>query len=137
VKASIIDGKLAGEICVRLKEESPELIDFDALGDLLTQVQDTAEKYNQAIAELAKIKGHYRDRIVGMLKANIVCRRDEGDMELAAKLSGEPDEVGSDELIRLYGKVAARFRSNFPASYKYLTYSSRAGRQRDWREHKI
>jgi len=120
-----------------LSRDAVELIDFDALQELLKEMTPVCGRLEKMKAELMTIKDDYRNRIVGMLKANLACRKDPDDMELAASLADDLEQIEAKELVRLYGRVAARFRSNFPASFKYLTFRSAAGQQKDWTEHKI
>jgi hypothetical protein len=123
--------------CECLSRDAVELIDFDTLQELLKEMAPACKRLEKMNAELMTIKDDYRNRIVGMLKANLACRKDPHDMELAASLAGDLEQIEAGELVRLYSRVAGRFRSNFPASFKYLTFRTAAGPQKDWTEHKI
>ena len=73
-----------------------------------------------------------------MVKANLACRENERDAELAVKLSDDISGTSAEELVGMYGRVAARFRTNFPASFRYLTIPSPLAVSRNnWNEHKI
>lgn len=137
MKLSTTDKNLIRAACHNLGSESTELVDFDALRKVLTDIQDICEEYEKNLSELELIKGEYRSRIIGMLKANMACQPDESDAELVTRLSGDLAGVKAGELVKLYSKVAARFRANFPASFKYLTYPRRNHSRNDWLDHKI
>jgi len=121
-----------------LSDESIELIDFDELIELLADLSDKLENEKRTKKELEILKDDYRSRIIGMVKANLACRVNSRDQLLAARLADTSTEISSEELISTYGKVAARFRSNFPASFRYLTIPSQTFiADKNWQEHKI
>lgn len=132
-----MDRRHIATICRNLDNDSTELIDFDELRKILTGLHETCESFEKTGSELELIKGEYRNRIIGMLKANLACREDAGEMEMVARLSGDLSQVEAGELIKSYSRVAARFRSNFPASFRYLGFSNQTGRANDWMDHKI
>lgn len=125
-------------LCQNLADEALEQIDFDQLIDILGAVRDSVNQEPETAKELEYLKEEYRNRIVGMVKANLACRINERDTDLAVKLSDDISGISAEELVRMYGKVAARFRTNFPASFRYLTMpSSQSAYRKNWKEHKI
>lgn len=123
-------------ILANLKDDSLEAIDFDQLMVLLSTMQRTVRDFSTVTAELALLKKDYGGRMVGMLKAMLACRHDEDDAELSARLAGEDGELAAERMITLYARTAARFRSCFPSSFKYVT--PRAGQYAGhWKEHKL
>ena len=137
MKKQRTDKNLISAIVESLEKESIELIDFDSLGTVVSDLQKTCEDHEKISNELAFIKGEYRNRIIGMMKAVMACRHDESDKQILILLSNDAKDTSAGELVRLYGRVAARFRRSFPASFKYLTYPNRSTNQKDWSEHKI
>jgi hypothetical protein len=121
-----------------LDSEAVELIDFDRLNDLLSELCTKIQTADDSAQELKYLKAEYRMRIVGMLKANLTCGKNEDDAEMAVRLSDDSIDIKASELVKMYGRVAARFRKNFPASFNYLPgrYGKDAG-HRNWREYKI
>ena len=133
----IPDKKLITDTAGLIQHESIELIDFDKLGDVLASLCNILDNYRHVQSELNTIKADYCNRILGMLKANLACRPDHDETELVALLSDDKSHVSCSELIKLYRKAAARFRNNFPASFKYIT-SGEANHLKDgWEYHKI
>ncbi len=125
-------------LCQNLADEAVEKIDFDELIDILGAVRDNINQEQKTAKELEYLKEEYRNRIVGMVKANLACRENERDAELAVKLSDDISGTSAEELVGMYGRVAARFRTNFPASFRYLTIPSPLAVSRNnWNEHKI
>lgn len=124
-------------ICRNLETESVELIDFDSLRKALEETARLYADFSEYLSELEMLKGEYRNRILGMLKANVALKEDVGDLEIIARLSDNLSDISSEELIKAYCKTAARFRDNFPASFKYLTYSNKSSGKRSWAEYKI
>jgi hypothetical protein len=137
VKEQTINKNMVSTIIRSLDDSAVELIDFDNLRNVLQTMQTTCEEREKISSELVFIKNEYRNRIIGMMKAVMACRHRENDAEVLAQLSGDIENIGADELVALYGRVAARFRDSFPTSFKYLTYPARSGNKRDWSEHKI
>ena len=132
------DDKMAlKSACGSLERDAVETIDFDGLGELLGRLHDGLESDKNLVGELNLIKDDYRKRIVGMLKAIIVCRPDEDDIRTAARLAGEIGDIDTGELVRLYPRVAARFRRCFSGSFKYMGRSSTISRNSNWIDHKI
>mgnify|MGYP001256757699 CR=1 FL=1 len=125
------------EIARRLDDEAFETIDFDALRLTLGAIVQGGDSQRRNTAELTCLKEDYRDRILGMLRANLVCRKNEEDADLACRLSGALDNITAAELIKMYGRTVRRFRENFPASFRYLTFPDKKVGRRDWSEHKI
>lgn len=125
-------------LCRNLADEAVEKIDFDELIDILGAVGDNINQEQKTARELEYLKEEYRNRIIGMVKANLACRENERDTELAVKLSDDISGISAEELVGMYGRVAARFRTNFPASFRYLTIPSpHAVNRKNWNEHKI
>ncbi len=125
-------------MCQNLANEKLEQIDFDELIEILGAVRDNVNKEQKTETELEFLKGEYRNRIVGMVKANLACRENKRDTDLAVKLSDDISEISAEELVGMYGRTAARFRTNFPASFRYLTIPSSQMNYRDnWKNHKI
>jgi len=137
VKEQNKNKSIVSTIIKSLEDESIELIDFDNLRTVLGDMRKTCDAHEKISAELAFIKGEYRNRIAGMLKAVMTCRHNEGDMQILSDLSGDVKDIDAGELVKLYGRVAARFRDSFPASFRYMTYPDRFGSQKDWSQHKI
>lgn len=133
-----INGEALDSMCKKLAAESIETIDFDELLETLSAVKNRLNRQGLLERELDRLKDEYRNRIVGMLKANLACRDSSEERELAITLSGELSDLTAAELVKIYERVAARFRSNFPASFRYVampTDSNSPGR--NWIEHKI
>lgn len=125
-------------LCRNLANETLEQIDFDELIDILGAVRDSVNQEQKTVRELEYLKEEYRNRIVGMVKANLACRANERDTDLAVKLSDDISEISAEELVGMYSRTAARFRTNFPASFRYLTIpSSQSAYRKNWNEHKI
>lgn len=124
-------------ICESLENDSVELIDFDTLKMVVIDLQAVQGRHEETARELIYIKEEYRSRIIGMLKAVIACRPDESDAEILTNLSGDINDIKAGELVKLYGRTAARFRTSFPASFKHLTYPTGSSNQKNWSEHKI
>ena len=125
-------------LCQNLANETLEQIDFDELIDILGAVRERVNKEPQTAKELEYLKEEYRNRIVGMVKANLACRANERDTDLAVKLSDDISGISAEELVGMYSRTAARFRTNFPASFRYLTMpSSQSAYRNNWKEHKI
>lgn len=124
-------------ICENLNAESIELIDFDELSEILGEVQHLLGDQRKLVREINLLKEDYRSRIIGMLKANLACREDFEDNQLLEKLTGNVSEIKAKELIDIYSRTAARFRSNFPSSFKYLRSARDIDSRINWREHKI
>ncbi len=137
MKERKIDNSQVSTIIDSLDEESIELIDFDYLKTVLCVMQRAHATLEKVSAELTLIKGEYCSRIIGMLKAVMACRRNESDMQILSDLSGDVKNIDAGELVKLYGRVATRFRDSFPTSFKYLTYPGRFANQKDWSQHKI
>ncbi len=125
-------------LCRNLADEAVELIDFDELIEILGAVRNCINQDHKIALELDYLKEEYRSRILGMVKANLVCRENERDADLAVKLTENISEISAEELVGIYSRTAARFRTNFPASFRYLTISSGSElNRRNWNEHKI
>jgi len=138
VNTNILNRDTLEMVCNNLKTEAVEKIDFDALIDTLSDTADSIEAYESVNTELTYLKNEYRNRIIGMLKANLACRKNERDIELAARLTGDISEIDCDEMVRTYRRVASRFRANFPTSFGYLTMPSKNfTAENNWREFKI
>ena len=125
------------EACRQLDTKGIELIDFDDLGRLLARLQDEIDREDDLVAQLNLIKEDYRLRIRGMLRALVVNRPDEDDLQAAASLAGEIGDIDAGQLIQAYRRVAARFRNRFPASFKGTGLRMRCLGGGDWSEHKI
>lgn len=121
-----------------LTAESVEQIDFDRMIALLHESRTLLSEHESIIKELSELKTEYRAKILGMLKANLACRESEEERDLAVRLADEDSDTKAGELITHYRRTAARFRKNFPATFRNLTYVSgmRAG-HKDWRDYKV
>ncbi len=121
-----------------LAAESTGEIDFDRVVTLLNRSKNGLEEREGLIGELNRIKGDYRARILGMLKANLACRENDEDRELAVLLTEDEAEMNAADLIAHYRRVSNRFRKNFPVTFGKHTISgnNKAGRH-DWRDYKI
>ncbi len=137
MKEQKTENNMVSTIIDSLDNESIELINFDNLKTVMSDLQNTREAHEKISNELTFIKGEYRNRIIGMMKAVMACRRNESDTQILAALSDGIEDISAGELVKLYGRAAARFRDSFPASFKYLTYPNRSAVQKDWSEHKI
>jgi hypothetical protein len=137
VKKNKVSLELIDSAKRHLDENSVELIDFDELKGLMTEVRDIYGRLEKITGELQFLKGEYRSRIVGMLKAVTACRCNDEDVQLIKRLGNAGDDIKAEELVKLYDRTAAGFRTCFPFSFKYLTPSGGLPPHRDWREHKI
>jgi hypothetical protein len=129
--------KNLSDIRKNIEKERLELIDFDCLLAILDKAQENEISSGHTAAELKLLKNDYRDRILGMLKANLACRPNENESLWAARLTGYLDEIDAEELATLYLRVATRFRDNFPASFKYVKFSNSKIPGRSWDDYKI
>lgn len=121
---------LAGELI--------EKIDFDQVIEILGTIRNKINQEQETVNELEYLKEEYRSRIIGMVKANLACRKNQKDSDLAVKLADDISGISAEELVGMYARVAARFRTNFPASFRYLTMPSwHATNRENWKEHKI
>jgi hypothetical protein len=133
-----LDVQQVEDVRQSLHDESIELIDFDRLDEILKQAASLAKSHLKINRELEILKDDYRKRIIGMLKAVLACREDVGISELAVQLSDSDNDIHPSELIRLYSRTAARFRSHFPASFKYVTnHTDGKASSKKWTEYKI
>ncbi|UCD94061.1 MAG: hypothetical protein JSU69_09865 [Candidatus Zixiibacteriota bacterium] len=137
MKAAAIDKETIESVGKALESEATELIDFDLLRKVLGDLSTIMEARDRLQGELDFIKEEYRRRIVGMLKANMACKSEADDMEMAARVSGDISRIEAPELIKLYARAAARFRANFPSSFKYVNFPSRDYSKDRWTDHKI
>ncbi len=137
MKQTNLNAEYIKTVCEYLDKESVELIDFDALKKALSEAANLKENLVACISELENLKTEYRDRILGMLKANIALKEDPQDLEMVARLSGDLSGISSEDLIKLQAATTCRFRRNFPASFKYLTPSNPGGRDNNWTDYKI
>lgn len=121
-----------------LADESVEKIDFDRIVELLKGNRETLEEREVLRGELSEIKEDYRARILGLLKANLACRENDEERELAIRLTDDTIEMSAGELMSYYRRISSRFRRNFPATFRNLSFvnNDRAG-HRDWRDYKI
>ena len=132
-----VDTEVLGSVRRSLESDRIELIDFDVLQDLLADLEDILKSHEKLSNELRFLKEEYGKRIVGMLKANLACRADADDVEKAARLSGDLSGVEARELVKLYSRTAARFRANFPSSFRYLGSPGNVNSGNRWLDHKI
>ena len=137
MKAVAIDKEAIKSIGKALECEATELIDFDLLRKVLEDLPAIVEAGEKLQSELDFIKEEYRRRIVGMLKANMVCKPEADDMEMAARVSGDISRIDASDLVILYARAAARFRANFPMSFKYVNLSGDSHSKERWMDHKI
>jgi hypothetical protein len=124
-------------ICANLANNSIELIDFDAVRLALEDDAMIMEELAICQRELTALKEQYRGRIIGMLKANMAAKENEDDLEALRSLSGELATLDAETLIRHYNRAAARFRANFPASFKYLSFGNSNRSSKQWGDYKI
>lgn len=117
---------------------SVEKIDFDRIVELLRDSRETLDEREVIRSELSEIKADYRARIIGLLKANLACRENDEERELAIRLTDDTIEMSAGELMLHYRRISSRFRKNFPATFRNLSFvnNDRAG-HRDWRDYKI
>jgi len=133
-----LDLKQVEQVRKSLHDESIELINFDQLNEILNQTAALAECNHKTSKELTILKDDYRKRIIGMLKAVLACREDVEISELAARLSDSDNDIHSSELMRLYSRTAASFRSRFPASFRYVKAKTDGkATPKKWTEFKI
>ncbi len=124
--------------CRIISEEAVETLDFDSLTALLKKLKETLAESGSFQDERECLRKDLIARITGMVKANLACRDNDDDAGLAARLADSPDEIPAEELTKLYGRTVARFRDNFPASFKYLMPSRKyPGRPEEWQVYKI
>lgn len=124
------------QVITGLKSDTLEMIDFDALAISLDDMRRMICDSPALRVELALMKKDYRDRILGMLKAMLACRHDDSDAETAALLAGVTQEWNAAQLIALYARTAARFRTCFPGSFTYARAQYENGIN-SWQEHKL
>jgi hypothetical protein len=123
--------------CNLLENENPQLIDFDSLRQVLREAGDMAGGQQHYRGELEILRKEYQNRIIGMLKAGLAGRHNDEDLNLANALIENPERFTATELVEIYGRTAAKFRSRFPASLKYLSYRTTSATNKNWKEHKI
>jgi hypothetical protein len=136
MKENYPDMTLMKNALQNISDESVEFLDFDLLYSALDKSLAQLEKYSSIASELELLKNDYRKRILGMLKANIALKSDDTDKTLAARLGDSANDFSSAELVKIYAGVASRFRNNFPASFKYLSFGNIHG-SKNWTEYKI
>ena len=137
MNSTAIDKETIESVGKALECEATELIDFDLLRKVLGDLSMIMEARDKLLGELDFIKEEYRRRIVGMLKANMACKSEADDMEMAGRVSGDISRIDASELVKLYARAAARFRANFPSSFKYVNLSGRSYSKDRWTDHKI
>ena len=120
-----------------LGDESLEMIDFDAMKSAIKEAGKRISELSPEHNELMILKEDYLNRIFGMLKANIICRKSDEDADTAVRLTEHGMAVPSGELISLYRKTAAVFRQNFSSTFSYLDFGQKPSRQETWRDYKI
>jgi hypothetical protein len=136
VENNLLENKAIDNLCGSIESANPQLIDFDILLKTLRESGQVSKEYRQLKKDLEILKKDYKGRIIGMLKAGLACRRNEDDLELAARMTGDAGQFSAEELVKIYERTAAKFRTRFPASFKYLSYQA-GSQRRDWKEHKI
>nr|MBN2276859.1 hypothetical protein [candidate division Zixibacteria bacterium] len=134
---NILDLQTLNAILTCLDDESIEEINFDDLRNVLDKTGAVGDECTRLASELNLIKEEYRNRVVGILRANMACRPNDDDAALVHRLNDNLETVPVSELIKLYSRSAARFRDNFPSSFKYLGFARRAGSIENWMDHKI
>jgi len=121
-----------------LRAESVELIDFDALHEQLRESLKNRESVSAITSELEELKEEYRRRILGMLKANLACRDNDEESDLAVRLTSGEECFSSGQLIGMYHRTACRFRNNFPSTFRYVAFNNHRRRDnRSWSDYKI
>jgi predicted DNA-binding protein (UPF0278 family) len=137
VKQDIIGTGQWQNLAKSISAERLDELDFDRLAEALQSATAEVNTLSQLKGELQMLKEEYRKRILGMLKGILASRQDEDSMMLAASLSGDIEDFSAEQLIRQYSRVAARFRSAFPASFRYLNPGTNLSGSKNWSEHKI
>ena len=110
-----------GEVVSLLRMESLAAIDFDALCGQLEALHDVLGQMVRVTTELGILRQDITQRISGMSRAAAVARGTHRDVETAEELDERLTEMSARELVRCYGRVAARFRDTFPASMSAVT----------------
>jgi len=108
-----------------LRAESLAVMDFDELCGHLEAASRMLGRLDRAEAELAVLRQDLTGRIAGMARASAAARGTRRDLETASELAERLPHMSARELVRCYGRVAARFRDTFPASMSAVTACTR------------
>jgi len=108
-----------------IRDESLAVMDFDELCGRLEAASLMLGRLDRAEAELAVLRQDLTGRIAGMARASAVARGTRRDLETASELTERLPLMSARELVRCYGRVAARFRDTFPASMSAVTSCTR------------
>ncbi|MFH2048997.1 MAG: hypothetical protein ABIJ12_06095 [bacterium] len=113
------------EMLESLNAESLPQIDFDKLKGTLSHLLDELPVLYLSGEEHLLLKKDYIERISGMVKAITAARQNRDDLENTLEyLEGLADKK-SDDLIRQYRIISARFRDTFPASFGLVKQPSK------------
>jgi hypothetical protein len=113
------------EILESLNAESLPQIDFDKLKGSLTLLLEELPVLYLSGEEHLLLRKDYIERISGMVKAITAARQNRDDLESTLEyLEGLADKK-SEDLIRQYRIISARFRDTFPTSFGLVKQSSK------------
>ena len=113
------------EILESLNAENLTQIDFDKLNGSLTLLLNELPELYQSANEYLHLKKDYIERISGMVKAITAARQNRDDLESTLEYLEGLAGKKSEDLIRQYRIISARFRDTFPASFGLVKQSSK------------
>jgi hypothetical protein len=119
------------ELVRALDETSTELIDFDRLRLRLAEMVSLIEEKQKLETEVRILRDDYIGRMAGMLKAIAAVNNRTGEMGGLLDDVERLPALGASELVAVYRRVSARFRSAFPASVGWLGSPRRYRRAAD------
>ena len=116
------------EILETLNEEKISSIDFDQLAERIKAIRNSLIENEGAGGELEILRQDYIRRIAGMVKAVAVANDRSTSASVALETVDSLDNMSAEELVSLYRKTSASFRTVFPASFGLYAASDRTGR---------
>lgn len=112
------------DVLESLKAESLPQIDFDKLKGTLSLLLEELPNLYLSGDELSLLRKDYIERISGMVKAITAARQNREDLESTLEYLESLSNKKSDELVKQYRIISARFRDTFPASFGLVKRTS-------------
>ncbi len=112
------------DVLESLKAENLPEIDFDKLKGTLSLLLDELPKMHLSEDELSLLRKDYIERISGMAKAITATRQNRDEIESTLEYLESLSDKRSDELVKQYRIISARFRDTFPASFGLVKQNS-------------
>jgi len=105
------------DVLKSLNAEDLPQIDFDKLKGSMTLLLDELPKLYFSSNELSLLRKDYIERISGMVKAITAACHSRDDLEGTLEYLESLSDKRSEELVKQYRIISARFRDTFPASF--------------------